>query len=260
MALMSAHETVPVASEFRRCGCCAPTPWGEDWQLGTAAFWVQQAAEFPAGMGRHRLGANLREEVAVCILGGYGVPGPVGNAAFVAVRDAGLLAEGLTEDEMAAGMSAVLARRLDVHGRKKHYRFHRQRPRRLAAALACLATWEQEAHELEDAELRDRLTTLPGVGPKTASWVVRNHRDSDAVAIIDIHIQRAGVTAGLFCSEWALPRHYGRYETAFLNWASAGSVSAADLDAVIWRLLSALARARRRPAMTRTVLNGSVLG
>jgi N-glycosylase/DNA lyase len=251
MALMTAHEPAPVRAAVRRCECCAPTPWGEEWQLGTAAFWVQQAAEFPAGVGRHRLGASLREEVAVCMLGGYGVPGPVGNAAFVALRDAGMLAEGLTEDAMAEGMTTVLARQLDVSGRKTRYRFHQQRPRRLAAALAGLAAWESEAPELEDLALRDRLMMLPGVGPKTASWVVRNHRDSDAVAIVDIHVQRAGVTAGVFCAGWALPRHYDRFESAFLDWASLASVSAADLDAAIWRLLSTLARHRGRIAARR---------
>ena len=253
MALTIAHEAAPVSAAVRRCECCAPTPWGEEWQLGTAAFWVQQAAAFPAGVGRHRLGANLREEVAACLLGGYGVSGPVGNAAFVALRDAGLLAEGLAEDTMAEGMSAVLARQLDVGGRKMRYRFHQQRPRRLAAALAGLAAWEPEAPALDDLELRDRLMMLPGVGPKTASWVVRNYRDSDAVAIIDIHVQRAGIGAGVFCAEWTLPRHYDRFESAFLGWASVGSVSAADLDAAIWRLLSTLARLGRGIAADRPV-------
>lgn len=242
MAVMTAYESIPSRDANRRCACCDPIPWGEEWQLGTAAFWVQQAAEFPAGKGRHRLGASLREEVAVCVLGGYGVPGPVGNAAFIALRDAGLLADGLDEDAMAEGMSAVLARQLDVGGRAMRYRFHQQRPRRLAAALTGLADWERDADELEDLELRDRLMMLPGVGPKTASWVVRNHRDSDAVAIIDVHVQRAGITAGMFCAEWTLPRHYDLFESAFLGWASVGSVSAADLDATIWGLLSTLGR------------------
>ena len=196
MGLMIARDLAPTRAPVGRCECCGPAAWGEEWQIGTAAFWVQQAAEFPAGMGRHRLGANLREEVAVCMLGGYGIPGEVGNAAFVALREAGLLAGGLAEEQMAQGMSAVLARRLDVGGRKMRYRFHQQRPRRLAAALASLSAWEVEETALDDLELRDRLMLLPGVGPKTASWVVRNHRDSGAVAIVDIHVQRAGIDAG----------------------------------------------------------------
>lgn len=228
-----------------RFGCCECTEirWGEAWQLGTAAFWVQQALEFPGGEGRHRLGRTLREEVAVCMLGGYGVAGPIGNAAFISLRDAGLLHSDLDERTVSARMTDVLAKPLEMgHGRKVRYRFHQQRPRRLAAALVGMTAWEDEVDDLTDIELRDQLLELPGVGQKTASWVVRNYRDSDAVAIIDIHVRTAGVNAGVFCSDWTLPRHYARFEDAFLAWAAHGHVSAADLDAAIWRLLSSLRR------------------
>lgn len=255
MSLSTATEPDPDRAPASRCQCCEPTPWGEEWQLGTAAFWVQQALEFPTSTGRHRLGTNLREEVAVCMLGGYGVPGPVGNAAFLALRDSGLLEAGLEQDAAADAMTEVLAEPLDVGaGRRMRYRFHQQRPRRLAAALAGLTAWESDADELDDLQLRDHLMELPGVGPKTASWVVRNYRDSDAVAIIDIHIQRAGITAGVFCADWSPPRHYGRFESAFLGWAAAGAVSAANLDAAIWRLLSTLGRQRQRLVPKRTSL------
>lgn len=174
------------------------------------------------------------------MLGGYGVPGPVGNAAFVALRDAGLFDPSLGEEAAAAEMTRVLEAPLQVGSRRVRYRFHQQRPPRLAAALTALGAWDRAADDFGDSELRDRLMQLPGVGPKTASWVVRNYRDSDEVAIIDIHIHRAGLSAGVFCADWTLPRDYDRFENAFLTWAAAGQVSAADLDAAIWRLLSTL--------------------
>ena len=43
----------------------------------------------------------------------------------------------------------------------------------------------------DDVVLRDALTAIPGVGLKTASWAVRNHRASDSVAVLDVHIVRA---------------------------------------------------------------------
>lgn len=238
----SPPPALPLAARMMECACCDVTEWGEAWQLGTAAFWVQQAHEFPNGPGRHRLGENLREELAICILGGYGVPGPVGNAAFIALRDAGMLDPALGEEAAATGMTRVLAEPLQVGSRRMRYRFHQQRPRRLAAALTGLSAWECQVDDLGDSELRDQLTRLPGVGPKTASWVVRNYRDSDNIAIIDIHIHRAGLSAGVFCADWTLPRDYGRFEDAFLAWAAAGRVSAANLDAAIWRLLSTMGR------------------
>lgn len=239
------HPAPPIALR-PACGTCAETPWGEAWQLGSAAFWAEQAADFSLSEGRHRLGQTLREEVAVCILGGYGVPGQVGNAAFVALRDAGLLAMDLDETSAVAAMTELLAQPLDVgNGRRMRYRFYRQRPRRLVSALTELSTWEHEADAHTDVELRNRLIVLPGIGPKTASWIVRNHRDSDEVAIIDVHIRRAGISAGLFCTDWVLPRHYELFEQAFLSWAAYGAVSAANLDAAIWRMLSSLGRQGR---------------
>jgi endonuclease III len=40
--------------------------------------------------------------------------------------------------------------------------------------------------------------SLPGIGPKTASWIARNWLDADDVAILDIHIMRVGQVIGLF--------------------------------------------------------------
>lgn len=75
---------------------------------------------------------------------------------------------------------------------------------------------------------------LPGIGPKTASWIVRNQTGSDEVAIIDIHVFRACVAAGIFDPNWKLPGDYWECERAFLRFAQLGQVSSAALDACIW--------------------------
>jgi thermostable 8-oxoguanine DNA glycosylase len=75
---------------------------------------------------------------------------------------------------------------------------------------------------------------------------VRNHLGSDAVAIIDIHIQRAGVIAGVFDRRWQPGRDYDLMETLFLAWAAEGGVNAGDLDAVIWSDMSSLGRSAAR--------------
>ncbi|MDI6910412.1 hypothetical protein [Nocardioides sp.] len=75
---------------------------------------------------------------------------------------------------------------------------------------------------------------------------MRNHLASDAVAIIDIHIQRAGVIAGVFNPAWEPGRDYDVMEAFFLAWAAAGRVRASDLDAVIWSDMSKLGRSAAR--------------
>jgi N-glycosylase/DNA lyase len=207
--------------------------WGEPWQWATAAYWVAQASNCSVRAGCFRFGRTLREEVAACILGGFGMPAPVGLAAFVAVRDSGLL-DGRSD---ADAIEDVLRMPISVGDRSVRYRFPRQRSTRLAAALdfiqsGCMPT--------DPVALRDWLLDVPGIGYKTASWVVRNHCDSDKVAIIDVHLRRAGEAAGVFDRGWSVERDYRLYEAFFLEWARVGEVRASVLDACIWSELAAL--------------------
>ena len=82
--------------------------------------------------------------------------------------------------------------------------------------------------------MRDWLTGAPGIGPKTASWIVRNHFNCDEVAILDIHIMRAGVDAGVFHPSWSVIRDDRLIEAFFIQWADFGNVRVSDLDSVIW--------------------------
>jgi N-glycosylase/DNA lyase len=221
--------------------------WGHSWQVGTAAYWVAvtEAAAIDgtlrSGPHRHRLGENLAEEVAACLLGGYGMPYETGLAAYQAVRDAGLLTRCPDNREL----ERVLREPLDIGGRVVHYRFPAQRARRLAAALHQVRT---QAPPTESRELRDWLLLVPGIGPKTAGWIVRNHLGSDDVAIIDMHVLRAGIAASVFDRAWTPTSDYRRLEAFFLAWAAHGGVQAADLDAIIWSERAGAARISSRPA------------
>ncbi|UWZ36408.1 hypothetical protein Drose_36155 [Dactylosporangium roseum] len=193
------------------------------------------------GPHRHRLGRNLAEEVAACLLGGHGMPYETGLAAFHAVRDAGLLTRCADEGEL----ERVLRAPLDVSGRTVHYRFPAQRARWLAAALRYVST---QRPPTISHELRDWLLPVAGIGPKTAGWIVRNHLGSDEVAIIDVHVLRAGTDAGVFDPAWRPTVDYPRLEAFFLAWAGQGGVRAADLDAVIWSERAHAARVPGRRA------------
>jgi N-glycosylase/DNA lyase len=213
--------------------------WGQVHELGTAAYWTEQTRrrQTPTDFA---LGKTLAEEIAACLLGGYGIPAAVGLAAFREVREKGLL-DGAPS---AAQVEAVLAIPIRVPGRASlvRYRFARQRSQRLAAALEVL---DASTPPDDSLELRAWLMRLPGIGPKTASWIVRNHHACDQVAIIDIHVHRAGIAAGFFSSAWRLPRDYAIFEDAFCQVAAVAGVSAASLDACIWDQMQRLGRAQR---------------
>lgn len=218
-------------------------PWHDPTRLGSAAFWVEETRK------RHRpetyrVGSTLAEEVALCLLGGYGINEAMATGAFAAVRDAGLLNAG--NSVSPERFESVLTSPMSVagHVRPVRYRFPRQRALRLSSALTVLAE-ANAPDEDQPRHLRDWLMALPGVGPKTASWIVRNRTRSDSIAVIDIHIRRAGVFAEVFDPAWRLSRDYGMFEEAFCAWARVGEVPTADMDATIWSALSSLGNAAR---------------
>jgi len=210
--------------------------WGEAHHIGTPAFWVDQAAR-GYGDWNHKLGTSLVEETIACLLGGHGVRSGVALAAFRHLRSRGLIAVGLVPD--ASAIEAALAEPIPTSdpGRVVRYRFPRQRSGRVRDALLQLGS-EQAPSQPE--LLRGWLMGIPGIGPKTASWIVRNTTGSESVAVIDVHIQRAGLAARVFSPRWVLPRDYLLFEAAFLAYAVLGKISPRTLDACIWHVLQAL--------------------
>lgn len=206
--------------------------WGSFEHLFTPAFWVVHAWQCSLSgqlPHRHTLGSSLQEEVAACLLGGYGIPAEIGLAAYDRLRARGLLAGRATESALLHALSEPLC----VGGRSVRYRFARQKAVYLAAALQALDQ-EKPATELTDVQMRNWLTRLPGIGLKTASWITRNIRGSDEVAIIDVHVFRAGRLAGLFPASATIERDYETLERLFVAFAAAISVRASQLDALVW--------------------------
>ncbi|WP_245974117.1 hypothetical protein [Bosea caraganae] len=158
----------------------------------------------------------------------------VNQAAWQRLKTAGALNPPLD----VARIETLLVEPLDVGGRFVRYRFPRQRASRLFEALRRLD--ELPVDQLSPLDLRKELITLPGIGPKTASWIVRNWTGTDAVAILDVHVIRAGQMMGLFPERVRLPRDYATLEARFLDFATALRVPASYLDALMWREMRAL--------------------
>ena len=157
--------------------------WGSFEHALTPAFWVSQAwQQDEGGEIDFTLTQSLREEVVTCLLGGHGAPAEVGLAASARVLEA--LAQESTGHLSQECLEAMLLEPLTVRGRQVRYRFARQRAKFLAGSLTGLD--EIDESDLDDVAFRDALCGLPGIGPKTASWIVRNRRASDEVAILDV--------------------------------------------------------------------------
>lgn len=206
--------------------------WGHHYATFTPSFWASLAwvNKMDDRSENHRLGDTLAEEITACLLGGYGIPAEVGLAAFRRLKESGLLQNApVAESRLYEALSLPL----DVQGRQIRYRFAPQRSKYVSAALAKLA--EFEAPMDDDLAFRQWLLEFRGIGPKTASWITRNWLNSEKVAIIDVHIQRAGLLMGLFKRDESPARHYFLMEEKFLAFANNIEVRASLLDALMWR-------------------------
>ena len=179
--------------------------------------------------------SSLVEEVGFCLLGGFGIKAEINCAAHARLRKYGVYSRVPTQEEI----EKLLQIPLDVLGKAMRYRFPRQRSARLANAILRIS---RDDVPLDDpAALRAYLLTLDGIGPKTASWITRNWLDSDDVAIIDIHVERAGRAMGLFDERHSLPRDYFEMEKQFLALAESLRVRASELDIAIWSVMRKVA-------------------
>jgi len=208
--------------------------WGEVYAFPTPAYWAYQvvARRLDATSIRYKLGSTLRQEVGACLLGGHGIPAQVGLVAFETLRSKGAFDETTpSEDRFVEWLSEPLK----VDGRTVRYRFAKQKARYLAGALSKLETSTAPTHS--GRALRDWLLACPGIGYKTASWIARNWLDADDVAILDIHLLRAGVFAGVFDPSMTVERDYLALEQRFLAFSHGLGVKPSELDAVIWYIM-----------------------
>lgn len=219
--------------------------WGAVEAFPTPAYWQCQvvARRLLDQPVRFKLGRTLTEEVAACLLGGHGIPASVGIAAYEKLQNLGAFDGSLPSETQ---FEAWLREPMCVDQRQVKYRFAAQKARYLAAAMPFV----QSAPEFTSGKhLRNWLMQIPGIGPKTGSWVARNWMDANDVAILDIHIMRVGQAIGLFPRELTVERHYFELESLFLEFSDALNVHAAELDAVIWFEMAS------SPATARSVID-----
>ena len=205
--------------------------FGREDELLTPAYWAMRCVSAdPAETDFVNRCGTLEEEIGFCLLGGFGVTFEVATAFFEYLRTSGAFERSAVFSE--AALFAMLNEPTVVRGRRRRYRFPAQRARRLHRAMADLA--RMEVDEPDPIRFRDQIKTLEGVGPKTASWIARNWLDTDSIAILDIHVLRAGWLLDLFDRDCRLPRDYLELERRFLCFAKNLHVRASVLDSVMW--------------------------
>jgi thermostable 8-oxoguanine DNA glycosylase len=178
--------------------------WGSPAVPNTPAYWAVRCRwedDLPDYVSRD---CTLPEEVGFCILGGFGIRYEVNVAAFERLAGHGVFS--LEKHIETAEIERFLKIPLVVNGKQVRYRFPNQRARRLSGMRGRLGDFDFEP--MDALTLRSALQAIEGIGPKTASWIVRNWLGSDDVAIIDVHILRACRLMGVFPENITMPRDY----------------------------------------------------
>lgn len=205
--------------------------WGNVAGFPTVAYWLYKVLEkrIIGDPIRYKLGNSLLEEIGACLLGGHGIPAANGLAAFEHMRSKGAFNGCMHgKDTLYNWLSEPII----LNGKAFKYRFAKQKSDYIHAAIEKLS--KEEAPVESGLALRNWLMDIKGIGFKTASWVARNWLDADDVAILDIHIYRAGLLGGFFSDKMTVEKHYLDLEGKFIAVAKAMKVRTSELDAVIW--------------------------
>jgi thermostable 8-oxoguanine DNA glycosylase len=234
---------------FRSITCEHPAVRA-DWQFIWPAFEQAYAELAPADAVATEPG--LRRELLFCLLGGHGVTFETSRSAAQAVDELDVFAD----DHDAASLHASIVATLESprfepirkDGTLRRYRF----PRRKATLICQARAWLHESGSLAEQlamrtcerERRTWLVTCPGLGPKSASWLLRNTGWASELAILDIHVMRAMTDAGLL-QEPRLSGGYERVEALFLDWCSELDAAPAVFDLFLWEWQRGTLRAGR---------------
>lgn len=209
--------------------------WGECGALFTPAYWKFQYNLYESGLYNninYQLGETFLEEVVACLLGGYGIPAEIGLMAFLRLKQLKLITPKASLDDIKEALSTPF---LVSKEKTVKYRFANQKSSYIYSFL--------NRHDLDniplnnDISLRKWLLKLDGIGFKTASWITRNWLNSNQVAILDIHIIRAGILAGFYDSEADVSKDYLILERKYLDFCSAMEVDPSKMDAIIWDVM-----------------------
>ena len=183
----------------------------------------------------------LGQELLFCLLGGFGVSYELNRSAAGAVAELDPFAERWSDEELLTSLTRVLdspsfePRRRD--GSLRRYRF----PRKKAALIVDARYWLLQQASLSENLMRapttrarrELLCDCPGIGLKTASWILRNTGWGDDLAILDVHVVRALTEAGRI-GEVSMPRDYEIVEVAFLEWCRELGAPPAAFDLFVW--------------------------
>jgi N-glycosylase/DNA lyase len=184
---------------------------------------------------------SVENELLFCLLGGHGVTFELARSAAFVLEALNIFSPEWNSAELEVAISSELAKaqfdppRQD--GSLRRYRYPRRKAHLIAQAAAWVASraplQETLLALLEEGSRRDLLCECPGIGLKTASWLLRNVGLAHYLAVIDVHLVRA-LTAADRIVDVRLPKDYHHIERCFLAWCEEINAPPAAFDLMLW--------------------------
>jgi hypothetical protein len=228
---MHPEDTVTTASLAGRT-----TEWHPLWMAFAQAY--EELVDAPHAADEEA----FRDELVFCLLGGHGVTYELTSSVLPVVRRLDIFAARWTPGRLERVIARELARpqfeprRSD--GSLRRYRFPNRKARLLVAAREWLLQECPVTLQLRDLDdergRRELLCRCPGIGPKSASWLLRNTGYASELAILDVHVIRAMREYGYAEDGITLPRDYDRLEGSFLAWCGTLDARPDAFDLFLW--------------------------
>ena len=186
--------------------------------------------------------AMIEHELLFCLLGGFGITYEHGRSASCAIMKLKPFSDDWNDEDLFQALLSALMRP-QFEPRRKDGSFRRYRfPKQKASVIVKARQWvrvhdplDKRLFQLNDPkERRKFLNECPGVGFKTASWLLRNLGLGNDLAIIDVHLLRALMSAERIPYDIRIPRDYEMVEEAFLFWCAQLEAPAAAFDLFVW--------------------------
>lgn len=208
-----------------------------------AALWRDHGADYERAVVELRPSSEdaLHDALVFCLLSGHGVTFELALSAGRHLAAFGVLSRRRTDEELRDLLFAELSRP-QFEPRRKDGTFRRFRyPMRKTGLIVCARRWLLDQGELferlrsipNERARRMFLTACPGVGLKTASWLLRNAGLAHELAVLDIHVLRVMEAQGRL-GDLRVPQDYERIEEKFLAWCRELRAPPAAFDFFLW--------------------------
>lgn len=180
----------------------------------------------------------LRRELLFCVVGGHGVSYDLNRSAAEILWRRGLFRHWRpSPSALQIELSRAQFEPIRRDGSLRRYRF----PARKAQLLVDAAAWLASVGPLcallrarpSELDRRALLCRCPGIGLKSASWLLRNCGMAERLAILDVHVLRVLRETGRV-GPAQLPRDYDAVERAFLRWCDELGADPAGFDLLLW--------------------------